>query len=410
MTSPYKSAGRVGLTLPDSSSAEAVRHRVAAVARAVDSWGEARKWVGSDPYDGGNATRIVSPLRRSRWGRIVLTQLVKRCPLDLRRVLGIPAGLSSVTVANVAAAHALGGFLSDDIHAARLASSVDLLSTLRLDAYPEPSWGYHWDTQTRVMYYPRTEPNAIATAFAGLALLDAHDRLGDPNALELAAGAAEWFLRRVPRTRTAGGTFFGYVAGDVTPIHNANLLACALIARVGARIGRDDMAATAADGVAYTVAHQRPDGAWLYGETPSTNWVDGFHTGYVLDALRICQQSGVAGDVEDARRRGMDFYRRELFLSDGTPKYYERATYPIDAMSVAQGIQTFALSATEDASCLGQAIIIFEYAMRRMWRGDGRFLFQRRRLWVNPAAHMRWVQSPTLRALSHLCYALARGG
>lgn len=379
--------------------------QVARVAREVDGWGDERGWVGSDPYDGGNATRVPRALHRGRRRRQIVAQSVKRCPIDLRSALGVSPGLSSVTLANVVAAHALGGFDRKEVHRSRLQAAVAGLKRLCLNAYPEPSWGYHWDAQSRVLYYPRTEPNGIATAFAGLSLLDAHERIDDEKALELAVGSAEWFLRRVPRTRTPDGAFFGYLAGDATPIHNANLLACSLLARVGVRADRQDMLQAAAEGVSYTIAHQRSDGAWRYGETPSTSWVDGFHTGYILDALLLCERCGLLVDVQASRRRGLDFYRRSLFLTDGTPKYYERRTYPIDAMSVAQGIQTFALAAQEDAAHLEQAIAIFEYAMRRMWRGGGAFLFQRRRMWVNATPHMRWVQSPMLRALACLHHA-----
>ena len=261
-------------------------------------------------------------------------------------------------------------------------------------------------SQSRVFFYPRTEPNAIATAFAGHALLDAYQRLGDPGSLALGAGAAEWFVRRVPRSSGPGGSYFGYLAGDRTPIHNANLLACSLIARVASLAGRPELRSLAEEGVGYTLAHQRANGAWRYGETASTRWVDGFHTGYVLDALAVCKAHGVTGEIDAALRRGLDFYRRGLFLADGTPKYFEHAVQPIDAQNVAQGIQTFSIAAAQDHSELDQAVRIFEYAMRRMWRGDGVFLFQRRRLWVNPTPHMRWVQSPMLRALAQLSIAL----
>jgi polysaccharide biosynthesis protein VpsJ len=381
---------------------DSLGRRVADVAREVERWGERHSWTGSDPYDGGNSALVGGVFRHSARGRQIVAQVVKRSPVDLRRLLRVPPGLSSVTIANVASAHALGGFLDEDLHVARIKAAVATLKALRLETHPEPAWGYHWDAQSRVLYYPRTEPNGIATAFAGHALLDAHERLSDAESLDLGLAAANWFLRRVPRTRARGGAYFGYLAGDATPIHNANLLACSLLARAAAITGNADWASAAEEGVAYSLAHQREDGAWRYGETPSTRWIDGFHTGYVLDALEVCERQGLGGKVGAARRRGLEFYRRQLFLPDGTPKYYEHRVYPIDAQSVAQAIQTFAIAADTDPPQLQQARLVFEYAMRRMWRGDGRFLFQRRRLWTNPGPHMRWVQSPMLRALARL--------
>ena len=340
-----------------------------------------------------------------------MAQVVKRCPIDLRHLLQVPSGLSSVTLANVVAAHALGGFLDDELHRARLAAATERLKALRLDTYEEPSWGYHWDAQSRVFFYPRSEPNGIATAFAGHALLDACERLEDSDSMALGVGAARSHKSvEFPAQREPGEDCFGYLAGDRTPIHNANLLACSLLARVASVADRPELRSLAERGVAYTLAHQRPDGGWRYGQTASTTWVDGFHTGYVLDALAICRDHGVGGDIDGALRRGLDFYSRRLFLPDGTPKYYEDAVQPIDAQNVAQGIQTFSMAAAQDPSQLDQAVRIFGYAMRRMWRGDGVFLFQRRRLWINPTPHMRWVQSPMLRALAHLSAALGVDG
>ena len=182
---------------------------VASVALQLDEWGEERAWIGSDPYDGTNASRVPDGVLRTPRGRQLVAQVVKRCPIDLRHLLQVPSGLSSVTLANVVAAHALGGFLDDELHRARLAAATERLKALRLDTYEEPSWGYHWDAQSRVFFYPRSEPNGIATAFAGHALLDACERLEDSDSMALGVGAAEWFVRRVPRSERAEGSYFG---------------------------------------------------------------------------------------------------------------------------------------------------------------------------------------------------------
>jgi hypothetical protein len=259
--------------------------------------------------------------------------------------------------------------------------------------------------QSRVLHYRRGQPNTIATAFAGHALLDAHALLGDPRLLEKARGAGRFFLRRVPQTEAEGGAYFGYLPGDRSPIHNSSLLAAALLARLSA-VGSSDadgFGAAAASAVLYSTAHQRPDGSWPYGEWPDLAWVDNFHTGYVLDALRVCADASVAAaEAEEAWKRGVAFYRRALFVDDGTPRYYANRVFPVDAQSVAQGIQTLSIAGRHDRSCTGQAWKVFAFALRRMTGGDGLPIFQRRRLWANRASHFRWVVAPMLLALSHL--------
>ena len=366
-------------------------------ARRLERWSRERSWCGPDPYDGLNARRL--PRRVPPLGMRVVTQVVKRSPVDLRPALGVPPGRSAVTLALAVSAYARNGFLSAEAAARGLRECFAALLDLRCRAYGEPCWGYHFDVQTRVFFYPRTAPNTIATAFAGHALLDAHELAGLPGALALAAGAGDFFLRHVPQTPGRGGAYFGYLVGDRTPIHNASLLVSSLLARLAGHLGRRDVADAAAAGVGYAVAHQRADGSWPYGELGHLDWVDGFHTGYVLDALLACSGAGIAA-AGGAWERGLDYYRRELFLADGTPKYRPSSVYPIDGQCAAQAIQTFARAGrVEDARR------VFAYAVRLLGRADGAFAFQRRRRWVNRTPHLRWVQAPMLCALTHLIAA-----
>jgi hypothetical protein len=376
-----------------------------ALARQLSHWAADRAWRGTDPYEGLNASRpIVAPLKRTPLGRRLLIQAVKRSPLDLRPVLGIQPEPNAASVAWVVSAYARNGFLFHDDAQELLTDALRCLDGLRLGGGEEPCWGYPFDVQTRVFFYSRRQPNTIATAFAGHALLDAHASLGDPRLLEKARGAGRFFLRRVPQTDAGEGAYFGYLPEDRSPIHNSNLLAAALLARLAALGPSDeDFGAAAAAAVRYSTARQRADGSWPYGERPNLAWVDNFHTGYVLDALRACADAGVAeAEAEAAWGRGVEYYRRALFLPDGTPRYYSTRVFPVDAQSVAQGIQTLSIAARHDRSYADQAWRVFGFALRRMLGDDGLPIFQRRRIWSNRAPHFRWVVAPMLLALTHL--------
>jgi hypothetical protein len=379
--------------------------RTAALAalRELESWGAERDWHGSDPYDALNSRRLISFLQSGALSRRVITQAVKRSPLDLRPLLGIRPALSAVTLAHVSAAYARNGFLPNHVARVKLEAALARLDSTRCDGFDEPCWGYHFDVSTRVFSYPRGAPNTIATAFAGLALLEVHERTGDPRALELATGAAEFFMRHVPQTSADGGAFFGYLAGDRTPIHNANMLVSALLARVGSRLQRADLLSAAKAGLGYTVTRQRADGSWPYGEEPHLDWVDNFHTGYVLESLMACDEAGVADGVQAALRRGLAFYRDALFRSDGAPRYTPRSQYPIDCQCVAQAIQTFARAARRDPEYEVWAWRVCDFALRRMRRGDGSFVFQRHRLWTNATPYPRWCEAPMMAAQAYLC-------
>jgi hypothetical protein len=368
---------------------------------ALEAWGSARDWRGSDPYDGLNATRLPRAFLGSRRGRQLVTQMVKRSPLDLRPVLGIRPAHDAAALAQVVSAYARYRFLPAEEAPSKLADAIGELEALRCAGFAEPCWGYHFDVQTRVFFYPKGAPNTIATSFAGLALLDAFETTSERRLLDLAEGAADFFMRHIPPTDTGDGAFFGYLTGDQTPIHNANLLVCALLARVARHAGRDDLLEVARAGVAYTVGCQRPDGSWPYGEREDLNWVDGFHTGYVLESLFLCHEAGVAVDGGSIER-GLDHYAKHLFLDDGTPKYYESSAYPIDVQCAAQGIQTFARCSGLRPELEETAWSVFDYSLRKLRRRDGAFVFQRRRLWQNRTPHVRWAAAPMLLAMTHL--------
>ena len=374
-----------------------------AAARDLERWGRAREWRGPDPYDALNASRLPPIARRSPLALRVITQAVKRSPLNLRPLLGIPSGLSAATLAHVISAYARNGFLDPDDAGARLRQCVAALAALRCTTFPEPCWGYHFDVQTRVFFYPRTRPNTIATAFAGLGLLDAYELAGVDAALGPAIGAGDFFIRHVPQTEATPGAYFGYLPGDRTPIHNANMLVAALLARLARVTGREQFAHAARAAVDYTVSRQRSDGAWPYGERPGLSWIDGFHTGYVLDCLLTCIEMEVGGDsAEQAWRHGLGYYVGALIDPDGVPRYSSTSRYPIDGQSVAQALQTLSRAASREPLLAQRRWDVLDFALQGLTRRDGAFVFQRRRYWVNGTAHPRWVQAPMLEALTQV--------
>ncbi|MGH2715888.1 MAG: hypothetical protein ACRDM7_18780 [Thermoleophilaceae bacterium] len=381
--------------------------RALAWARRLEAWAAARQWRGSDPYEGLNASRLVGPLRGWPLSRRLVIQTVKRSPVDLRPILGIRPAANPAGVAWVASAYALNGMLEREQAGHRLRAALAVLEQLRCPGFSEPCWGYGFDFQSRVLFYGREEPNTVATAFAGMALLDAYDALGEASLLERARDVGRFFLRHVPLTADGDGGYFGYAPGDRSPVHNSSMLVAALLARIcGAGTGGEGFRSAAEAALAYTIARQRPDGSWPYGERPNLGWVDNFHTGYVLDALDACATAGVAaGAARDAWDRGLRFYRRELFRRDGAPRYYSGSTYPLDAQCVAQAMQTLSIASRHEPSCRADAWRVFEFARRRMLDRDGLPVFQRRRLYTVRIPHMRWVIAPTLLALVRLMAA-----
>jgi hypothetical protein len=260
------------------------------------------------------------------------------------------------------------------------------------------AWAYHFDVQTRFFAYGAGTPNTIATAFVALSFLDGYELLEDESRMRPALGAADYLVRQM-LVESDRGPYFRYVPGDEKLIHNCNLLACAVLRRAGRLGGRSDLLELGARAVMTSLEAQRDDGSWPYSDWGGHGWVDNFHTGYVLESLAACD--GVRG-VRDALRRGVYFWAREMFLDDGTPKYFPDRTSPIDAHCYAQAIDTWL--AVGGAEGLAAAERIGHRLAREMVRDDGSVVFQKRRYVTSRVPYVRWTAAPSFRALARLTH------
>ena len=254
---------------------------------------------GWDPYD-ALASPLVNAVARSRRTRTVAVQALRRFPLNLRAILGVPRIQHVKALALGVSAYARA---ADSLSDSQYANYAEALAELVLDrALERPSglaWGYEFDVQTRWGYYRAGEPNAIVTSFAANALLDVAAASGRSVFSEAAAAAVSFVLDEL-LVDDRHGPFFTYVPGSTVLIHNANVLVSGLVARV------DRSSELALDAAWTTVRRQHAIGAWPYGERAGLEWVDGFHTAYVLDALQRWVAVGVS-DFEQPVSRGLAF-------------------------------------------------------------------------------------------------------
>ena len=162
-------------------------------------------------------------------------------------------------------------------------------------AYPGLSWGYHFPINSRFSGGETGEPNIIVTAFVakGMAEVTRGGLTDCRTELQL---VSTFVLEALPRTVTNGGQRFGYLPSYGGSVHNANALAAFTLAEVGCLCRRRDLVEEAVGAALDVALHQRADGSWPYSEDPQGQWVDGFHTGFVLDGLRAVARAG--GDEE----------------------------------------------------------------------------------------------------------------
>jgi hypothetical protein len=283
-----------------------------------------------------------------------------------------------------------------------LTMMLERIKTLRSPDTLYWCWGYSFPWQGRSVLAPRGEPNLVCTVFVANALTDIYEKNQATDCLTMATSAADYLLNELY-------WFEGDIAGFSYPlpslrvqVHNANFLGAALFSRIYKHTGEKKFLEPALKAARYSAKMQHEDGSWDYGELPTQRWIDNFHTGYNLGALRtICRYLNTT-EYESHIRRGFDFYRKHFFRDDGAAKYFHNKTYPIDIHAVAQSIITLIEFQDLDQSNIDLAHRVFEWAINNMWDERGYFYYQITPYYKNKISYMRWSQAWMLLALTTL--------
>jgi hypothetical protein len=371
------------------------------------AWCRGRDFAGYDPFDALNSRVFQStPFVHSRTARLIWTQLCKRSAFNLRRLTLIPPQKNSKGMALFALA-ALANYrrlrtIEAESEARKL---LDDLWQMQIEGYSGAAWGYNFAWQSRNFFAPRGTPMVVPTAFATRALTEAYKTFVDDRYLQMARSSCNFILNDLKRTvESEEEVCFSYSPLDSTQIFNASLLAGEALASVGALTKDTDLCGLAVRSARYVARRQQEDGSWAYGAGTSQQWVDNFHTAYLLVSLsRIVKScSDCDANLNHAHQRGYEFWRERFFLADGWPKYYHDNLYPADAHAAATAIVTLIELQELDCSALPLADRIAAWSIRNLRDRRGFFYYQRRRFFTVQTPYMRWTQAWMLYALGRL--------
>jgi len=373
----------------------------------LSRWLEENDYRGYDTFDGLSA--FVRPLTfETRFLRTVLQQGVRRFPLNLRPVLGIPAAHSSKGMAFLARGFMrLHDATDDEVWADKARFALQWLFDHKSKGYNGACWGNHFDYQSRGFYLPKGVPTVVWTSLIGHAFLDAYEHFHDESYLQVAASACEHIVRDLHAFPDGEGACITYVPGLDCQVHNANTLGASLLVRTYAITRNDAFLSLARKAIQYTAQHQRPDCSWYYGEKENLHWVDNFHSAYVLDCFKYFEENSGDKTFHGNMTRGYEYWKTTFFLSDGAPRYYDHKTLPFDIQCSSQAIDTLVFFQDQDAASLPLAMKIAQWTIDNMQDKTGYFYYRRYSgLIVNKTPTLHWGQATMLCALAGLYKSL----
>ena len=359
---------------------------------------EAEEFKGYDPYDALNSPILRVLSFRQKFLRIAFIQILKRLPVNPRPFLFVkkdynPKGLGLF----------LWGYAKlyarekDPRCLEQIDKILELLEGLKSRGCSGNGWGYNFDWQSRAFFVPKYTPTVVNSSFIGHALLDAWQMTGNERALEMVLPIGDFILRDLNRHEEDGTLCFSYTPLDHYFVHNANLMGASLLIRLFKQTGIAEYREKALAALAYSMNHQQGDGSWRYAEKAGSHWIDSFHTGFNLQAIRYFFNHRFGEKYRNAFEKGVQFYAYNFFLPDGTPKYYHDRVYPIDIHCPAQAIVFFSGEGEVYRELTDR---ILYWMLTHMRDRRGYFYFQKRRFYTNRIPYLRWSQAWAFHALT----------
>ena len=323
-----------------------------------------------------------------------MTQFFLYSPVNFRPVFGIERGRNPKGLA-LWLLSILRSWDSDHVTLDRKREAGRLLEWLREAenrSFHGPSWGYDFPWQDLHKFIGEGEPSVVVTCFVerALSFMQGHDLFGDH--LETLRGIGEFILNDLNRFEDGDGVCLSYSPHDRNIVHNANMLGAAALVDIHRWTGDNRYLDLARKCVDFSLAKQHEDGSWSYSQTASGKERDqiDFHQGFVLESLMDMVELGFEHpSMMESLERGMRFYRGQ-FSGEGRSTWRHPRRWPVDIHNQAQGIITFSRYSRFDEGSLEMARKIFEWTVRHMYLGKGRFAYQIWPILKNRMSYARW--------------------
>jgi len=312
----------------------------------------------------------------------------------------------------IADAHYAMGFLF--LHQASGKSSclekashfLDELKKSRAPGFEEYCWGYPFDWVTRGGVMKKDTPLITTIPYVYEAFLQGFKATQRDEWKQVLASIAHHARFEIKDFETSpAASSCSYSPFDGGGVINAAAYRAFLLFSASQSFSNDDYRKTAERNLNFVLEAQNPDGSWYYAVDGVRDFVDHFHTCFVMKSLgKIYTVTGDEG-CYSALAKGTEYYLKNLFDEEGLPKPFSKAPR----------LTVYKRELYDCAECINLGLVLrksfpgFEKTVVRVikevtsnWvKPDGSFRSRRLHLgWDNVPMH-RWGQSQMFRSLAY---------
>ena len=306
------------------------------------------------------------------------------------------------------------------------------LTTSRCHDFKEYCWGYPFDWVWRGGVIKQQTPLITTTPYVYEAFLQVYEIFekekseSDPLTLSLSPsvkGRGESSMARRDEYKQILESIARHAANDIkdfrtsekagscsyTPFDEGGVINAAtyrafLLTSASQVFSRDDYWKIAERNLNFVLENQNPDGSWPYAVDGVRDFIDHFHTCFVMKALAKIHALTGHKACEGALARGVDYYLKNLFDKDGLPKPFSKAprltVYRRELYDCAECINLCLLLRDHVPQLETTLVMVVEDVLNNWIKGDGSFRSRRLHFgWDNVPMH-RWGQAQMFRSFA----------
>jgi hypothetical protein len=291
---------------------------------------------------------------------------------------------------------------------------LEVLKQTRCRGYEHYCWGYPFDWETRGGTMRQGTPLITTVPYVYEAFRQVYQIDGNQEWREIMRSIAEHAMldyHDCETSATASSCSYNPEPNDPGSVINASAYRAFLLTQAGSDFADERYAKIADRNLNFVLQSQNEDGSWYYSTDGERDFVDHFHTCFVLKALAKIEALTGNPNCTTAIERGVAYYLQNLFDEQGFPKPFSRRP----RMTV------YRRELYDYAECINVAVLLWgrfpelDKTLMRLTELNGwqqaNGSFRARQLlvgWDNTPMH-RWAQSQMFRSLSFFVYRSSGG-
>ncbi len=293
---------------------------------------------------------------------------------------------------------------------------LEVMKTTYSKGYSGFAWGYTFGwQQSKGKFWEAGIPMITITPYAFWAFKKHYELTGNLESKEIAVSIAEFALNDLNEITMPNGTIcasYSPVSEDI--VINANTYRAAILLEAYDLTENKKFKKTAEKNIEFVLSYQGKKGEWFYeAKGPENNFIDNFHTCFVLRNLYRCYLVNNDKNILNAIKKGYSYYANNLFLSNGRPKHFAKAKYAklrkYEMYDYAEGITLGVLLKNDIPEAYKKAQWLAKDLIENFQTPKGYFITRVTSLNTkHKVPYLRWPQAQLFYALTSLLKSFKR--